>query len=169
VGFDAGVSGSLTIEHLVLLSTPTPFPAIWLATLNGNATGPLVAVNDGRQTVENPIAISTQENFGIDKRTRLIIYALGMSSLAANADATNDVLVDGLLTPNLAESVIVEAHTHDGHIYRLPVEFAGTLADCPGLDQIKLVIIPELQGAGSVDLTIIVNGQRSNAPTIVVR
>ena len=39
----------------------------------------------------------------------------------------------------------------------------------PGLDQINVVLVPELQGAGTVDLTLIVNGRRSNAPTIVVQ
>jgi uncharacterized protein (TIGR03437 family) len=70
--------------------------------------------------------------------------------------------------PNLAESVIVEAHTQDGRIYKLPVEFAGAQGIVPGLDQLNLVLIPELQGAGTVDLTVIVNGQRSNAPTILI-
>jgi len=52
---------------------------------------------------------------------------------------------------------------------KLPVEFAGAQGSVPGLDQINVVLIPALQGAGTVDLTLIVNGQRSSAPTIVVR
>jgi hypothetical protein len=31
------------------------------------------------------------------------------------------------------------------------------------------VLLPELQGAGTMNLTLIVNGQRSNASTIIVR
>jgi hypothetical protein len=34
---------------------------------------------------------------------------------------------------------------------------------------VSVVLIPELQGAGAVDLTLIVNGTRSNVPRIVVQ
>jgi uncharacterized protein (TIGR03437 family) len=43
------------------------------------------------------------------------------------------------------------AHTQDGHVYSLPVEFAGPQGGIPGLDQINVVLIPELRGAGTVD------------------
>jgi uncharacterized protein (TIGR03437 family) len=137
-------------------------------TLTGNEGGGLLAVNLGRQTVDNTITVTTEENFGPDKRTRLLIYAVGVSGKAANTDPNNDIFANGIVIPNLAESVIVEAHTQDGRIYRLPVEFAGAQGIVPGLDQLNLVLIPELQGAGTVDLTVIVNGQRSNAPTILI-
>jgi len=137
-------------------------------TLTGNEGGTLLAVNLGRQTVDNTITVTTEENFGPDKRTRLLIYAVGVSGKAANTDPNNDIFENGIVIPNLAESVIVEAHTQDGRIYRLPVEFAGAQGIVPGLDQLNLVLIPELQGAGTVDLTVIVNGQRSNAPTILI-
>jgi len=137
-------------------------------TLTGNEGGTLLAVNLGRQTVDNTITVTTEENFGPDKRTRLLIYAVGVSGKAANTDPNNDIFANGIVIPNLAESVIVEAHTQDGRIYRLPVEFAGAQGIVPGLDQLNLVLIPELQGAGTVDLTVIVNGQRSNAPTILI-
>jgi uncharacterized protein (TIGR03437 family) len=130
-------------------------------------TGPAMAINDARQMME-PLPVNTWLNFSPDKRTRLTFFATGVSGSAANTDTSNDVTVGGVVIPNLAESVVVEAHTQDGRVYRLPVEFAGPQGVVPGLDQINVVLVPELQDAGMVDLTLIVNGQRSNAPTIVV-
>ena len=97
-----------------------------------------------------------------------MIFAAGVVGNALNFDPTNDVLVGGVVTPNLAESVVIQAHTQDGRIFSLPVEFAGGESLIAGLDHINIVLIPELQSAGLVDLTLIVNGQRSNSPTIVI-
>jgi len=173
VVFDAGVSGSLTIEHVVVLAaptpTPTPTPPLRLVTITGNLTGPLLALNIGRQTSAPSVSVTTQENFGSDKRTRLMIFAAGVVGNAVDFDPTNDISAAGVVIPNLAESVAIEAHTQDGRTYRLPVEFAGDESLITGLDQINIMLIPELQGAGLVDLTLIVNGQRSNSPTIVVQ
>jgi uncharacterized protein (TIGR03437 family) len=51
----------------------------------------------------------------------------------------------------------------------LPVEFAGAQGLLPGLDQINVILIPELKGVGNVQLTLIVNGQRSNAPSVFIK
>jgi uncharacterized protein (TIGR03437 family) len=98
-----------------------------------------------------------------------MIFAAGVVGFAANTDPSNDVFAGGVLIPNLAESILVEAHTLDGRIYALPVEFAGGQSLIAGVDNINVVIIPELQGAGIIDLTLVVNGQRSNSPTIDIR
>jgi uncharacterized protein (TIGR03437 family) len=71
--------------------------------------------------------------------------------------------------PNFAESVAVEARLGDGRVYLLPVEFAGAQGVLPGLDQVNVRLIPELRGAGTVQLTLILGGRRSNAPTIVIQ
>jgi len=131
-------------------------------------TGAVLGLNDAQQ-VTGDFSVTTEENFGSDKRTRLTFFATGVSGSAANTDATNDIAMGTGLIANLAESVVIEAHTQDGHVYQLPVEFAGSQGGLPGLDQINVVLIPALQGAGAVDLTLIINGQRSSAPTIVVR
>jgi len=58
----------------------------------------------------------------------------------------------------------------DGRLYHLPVEFAGALEGrMPGLGQVNVLLHPELHGAGLVDLTIIVNGQRGNTAAINIR
>ena len=131
-------------------------------------SGPAVVVNSVLQT-GNDFDVITPENFGSDKRTRITIFATGISGSAANNDTSNDITVNSVVQPNFAESVTAEARTADGHVIGLPVEFAGAQGTLPGLDQVNVVLLPELQGAGTVELTLIVNGQRSNAPTIVVR
>ena len=54
-------------------------------------------------------------------------------------------------------------------MFTLPVEFAGAQGLLPGLDQVTMVLIPQLKGAGNVQLTLIVGGQRSNAPTVFIK
>jgi uncharacterized protein (TIGR03437 family) len=114
--------------------------------------------------------VTTDANLSSDKRTRLQILAAGFSAGAANTSATNDVQLDGgAVAVNLAESVAVEARTTDGRVYLLPVEYAGALGRVAGLDQVNVILVPELRGAGNVTLTLVVAGQRSNSATISVR
>jgi uncharacterized protein (TIGR03437 family) len=112
----------------------------------------------------------TPQNFGPDKRTRLQLMATGISGGGIlNANANNDVRLDNRVIENFAESLTVEARLPDGRVFALPVEFAGGLGAWAGLDQINVVLRPELQRAGTVELTIVVGNQRSNSTTILVR
>ena len=70
---------------------------------------------------------------------------------------------------NYAEAITVEARVSGGKVFNLPVEFAGAQGVLPGLYQVTVVLTSELRRAGSVQLTLIVGGQRSNAPTITIR
>jgi len=106
-------------------------------------------------------------SFGTDSRTRLTMIATGVTSGLANTDSSNDVWVKGKLLQNLAESVAVEARLSDGRVYNLPVEYAGAQGE-QGIEQVNIVLIPELAGAGNVQLTVIAGGRRSNAMTITV-
>jgi uncharacterized protein (TIGR03437 family) len=130
--------------------------------------GVAVISNGHKQTTSNFDVVSP-ENFGSDKRTRLSIFATGVSAGASNTNITNDINVGGTLRPNFAESVSVEARLSDGRVFTLPVEFAGAQGVLPGLDQINVILVPELKGAGQVQLTLIVAGQRSNAPAVSIR
>jgi uncharacterized protein (TIGR03437 family) len=51
----------------------------------------------------------------------------------------------------------------------LPVEFAGAEGTVPGLDQVTVILRPELKGAGIVQMTLIVGGRRSSSPTVVIK
>jgi len=120
------------------------------------------------QTITTNLNVTTQLNFSSDKRTRVSFFATGISGSASNTDITNDLTVDGVLRPNFAESVSVEARLADGRVYTLPVEFAGAQGFLSGLDQVNVRLISELKGAGTVQLTLVLGGRRSNAPTIFI-
>jgi uncharacterized protein (TIGR03437 family) len=63
----------------------------------------------------------------------------------------------------------VEARLSDGRVFMLPVEFAGLQGVLPGLDLVNVILVPELKGAGNVQLTIIIAGERSNSPSVFIR
>jgi uncharacterized protein (TIGR03437 family) len=127
-----------------------------------------VVLLNGQTYTANGLNTLTQNNFGSDKRTRISFFATGISAGAANSDTSNDVNLGAKTRTNFAESVRVEARLSDGRVYNLPVEFAGEQGVLPGLDQVTVRLITELKAAGSVQLTLIINGQRSNAPTVFV-
>ena len=108
-------------------------------------------------------------NFGSDKRTRLTFFATGISGSVVNSDSSNDITVNGQVRQNLAEAIGVEARLPDGTVYTLPVEFAGAQGGVPGLDQVTVILRPELKGAGIVQMTLIVGGRRSSNPIVVIK
>ena len=139
-----------------------------LFTADGSGAGDALVLNAATY-MRGAFDVTTDQNLSVDKRTRLIMYATGLSGGLANTNATNDVKSGTKTITNLSESVLVEARTLDGRVYQLPVEFAGANGPIAGLDQLNIVLVEQLRGAGSVALTIIANGQRSNAATVTVR
>jgi len=105
----------------------------------------------------------------LDSRTRLSILATGLTSGLNNTDTTNDVwLPNGKVLQNLAEAVTVEARTANGKVYNLKVEYAGAQGQLRGVDQVNVVLVPELAGAGEVQLTVIAGGTRSNTVSTTI-
>jgi uncharacterized protein (TIGR03437 family) len=142
--------------------------ATWLFTANENDGGSAMALNAAHQ-ITSTFRLTTQENFGSDKRTRVSLYVTGVSGSAVNSNPSNDIYVDGVVRQNFAESVTVQARLSSGTTINLPVEFAGKQGVLPGLDQVNVILTSQLSGAGVVRLTITVGGQRSNGGTIVVQ
>ena len=92
--------------------------------------------------------------------------ATGLSSGLTNWDVSNDVwLSNGKLLENLSESVSVLATAADGRTFWLTVEYAGAQGQLPGIDQINVVLPPELASAGTVQLTVVAGGHVSNTMT----
>jgi uncharacterized protein (TIGR03437 family) len=141
-------------------------PAIFTA--NGNGTGAGLVLNAATYE-QGSFNVTAPMNLGTDKRTRLMVMATGISSGAVNSNTANDMRVGSTTILNLAESVSVQARTRDGRTFSLPVEYAGSANSFPGLEQVNIVLVPELQGAGSVDLTIIVGNERSNIASVSIR
>jgi uncharacterized protein (TIGR03437 family) len=115
------------------------------------------------------ISAVSNSPFNLDGRSRLSIWASGITTGVANSDTTNDVmLANGRILANVAEGISVEARLSDGRAFILPVEYAGPQGSMVGLDQINVVLLPQLQGAGNVQLTVVVGLVRSNTLTVVV-
>ena len=129
----------------------------------------LLVINLGSHAAPSSVGVTTPENLGDDKRTRIMVFADGVVGFAQNTDPTNDLVIGNHLVQNLAESVTAEVRTQDNRVFNLPVEFAGGESLIADLDSINIKLIPELAGAGTVQLTIIVNGVRSNSPTFFIR
>jgi len=136
-----------------------------LFTVGGTGTGEAVALNAGTYGAQF-FNVTTGESLANDKRTRLMLFATGLSNGVANIDTGNDVNSGDKVILNLAESVSVEARTGDGRRFNLPVEFMGAQGGFSGLDQLTVVLVPELLHAGGVELAVMVNDQTSNIATI---
>lgn len=114
--------------------------------------------------------VTPAQYLGLDARTRLSILATGISTGLTNTNTGNDVwLANGQMLANFAESVVVEARRSNGSVTKLTVEYAGMQGGVPGLDQVNVVLPSTLSGAGSVQLTVVINGVRSNSITVVVQ
>ncbi|MDQ3252394.1 MAG: hypothetical protein M3R15_00570, partial [Acidobacteriota bacterium] len=136
-----------------------------LFTVGGTGTGEAVALNAETYGARF-FNVTTGESSANDKRTRLMLFATGLSNGVANIDTGNDVNSGDKVILNLAESVRVEARTGDGRRFNLPVEFMGAQGGFSGLDQLTVVLVPELLHAGGVELAVMVNDQTSNIATI---
>ncbi|HEX8455694.1 MAG TPA: hypothetical protein VF656_00090 [Pyrinomonadaceae bacterium] len=143
-------------------------PAVFTA--DGSGTGAALAFN-GSEATNAAYDVNSPHALGSDKRTRVTLFATGISAGATNIYPANDVRLDnGQIILNVAEALTVEARTRDGRLYHLPVEFAGAPdARMPGLDQVVVLIHPEMRAAGLVDLTIVVGDRRSNTATINIK
>lgn len=130
-------------------------------TVNGYGMGDAMVLN-AVTLRSGEFNVTTSENFGSDKRTRLMIFASGLSNGGLNTNIGNDVPLGAGLLRNIAESVVVEVRTLDNRVFQLPVEFVGPAGGSSGLDQINVRLISELRGAGDVELTLIIAGHRSN-------
>jgi uncharacterized protein (TIGR03437 family) len=137
-------------------------------TTSGNGMGDAIVLDSVRLTA-GPFDVTEVATSGQDKRTRLSIFTTGLSSGVVNTNNSNDLTVLGVPILNLAESVRVEARTSDGRLFNLTVEYAGKQSSSPGLDQVNIVLPPELKGAGAVELTVITGNLRSNAATVNIK
>ena len=128
-----------------------------------------IAVANGLNLIASNFEVTSLGNFGSDKRTRLTFFATGISGSVPNSGLNNDISVDGKARANLAEGIVVEARLGSGQVITLAVEYAGAQGTVPGLDQVTVILRSELKAAGTVQLTMIVGGRRSNAATVFIK
>ena len=99
--------------------------------------------------IRDPFPITNTQYFGLDKRTRVSLFAKNLK-----------------LTPGLvitAQGVDQQQVTH-----QLPVEFAGALPTFLGFTQIVVKLPDGITAAGDLRVTITVRGKTSNVVLVGV-
>jgi uncharacterized protein (TIGR03437 family) len=115
-------------------------PGVFSYAMNGRGEGVMV---NGVTGARGPFAVTTPQNPGSDKRTRLSVYATGVRNAAGLPQAV-EATIGGL---------------------RVDTEFAGKHPSLAGLDQINLVVPAALRNAGVLNVRLKVGDQLSNVVT----
>ena len=120
---------------LVVASAPGVFAS------DGSGTGP-GAIFNAVTYAPAPFLVQTPGS-GADTRTRILVYGTGL---------------------RYADSVTAQAQDTAGN-YLLTVEYAGAAPGFPGLDQINLLLPPDLDRTGTVSLSLAADGTAANVVT----
>lgn len=126
-------------------------PAVFSA--DGSGKGPGAILNAVTYATA-PFLVVTPEIAGSDQRTRLAVYATGLR-YAGNSSHDPSIV-------NVAANVGANAKDAAGNSYNLTVEYAGPAPGYFGLDQVNIVLPPELDGAGVVSLFLTAEASTSN-------
>lgn len=132
-------------------------PALFSVDLTG--AGPAAVLN-AVTFARSPFLVETAQNLGDDRRTRLALYGTGIRY------AGNPFLDPAIV--NAARAVQVQARDSAGNFYNLPVEFAGAAPGWFGLDQVNVVLPPQLDGLGTLSVSLSAGTSSSNVVTIAV-
>ncbi|HLK69256.1 MAG TPA: hypothetical protein VKU19_37750 [Bryobacteraceae bacterium] len=145
-GSGTPLSGTMQVQNTAL--------GIFTADSSGSGAGSIL---NAVTYAGAPFLVETTANTGSDKRTRLSVYATGVRYAGnPNHDPT---------VTNVAGAVDAEAQDTSGNHYSLTVEYAGAAPGYFGLDQVNLVLPPELDSAGVVSLTLAAELSTSNVVT----
>jgi uncharacterized protein (TIGR03437 family) len=115
-------------------------PALFSSDASGSGSG---AILNAVTFAPAPFLTVTGQN-GADTQTRLAAYGTGFRN---------------------AKNVSASATDSQGNRYSLTVEFVGAAPGFAGLDQLNIVILAALDGAGAVSLTVSTEDAVSNAVT----
>jgi len=136
----------------------TVAPAIFSVGSSGKGRG---AILNAVTNTLDPFLVTTQENQGTDKRTRVAIYTTGLRY--AGNPGRDPAKV------NVYDKVLIEGTDAAGKVWNLPVEYAGPAPGFFGLDQVNALLPAELDGLGALGVTILAESTESNRVTITVR
>jgi len=135
------VGSGATKSGTALLRTTDP----GIFTLDTSGSGPGAILN--AVTYQGPpFIVQTPEN-GADTRTRVAVYATGIRHAAVVTAAAQDPA---------------------GNRYALTVEYAGAAPGFFALDQVNLLLPPDLDGAGAVALVLTADTFNSNPVTLLM-
>jgi uncharacterized protein (TIGR03437 family) len=130
--------------------------AIAVFSLDASGSGPGAILNAVTYQPA-PFLVETPANFGSDKRTRLAVYATGVRY--AGNPAHDPSITD------VSSNLSAQATDANGNTYGLTVEYAGPAPGFFGLDQVNVVLPPELDGGGAVSIAITAEQVTSNLVT----
>jgi uncharacterized protein (TIGR03437 family) len=150
-------SKSLGLTFRTTVEVRNTAPGLFSLNQSGAGSG---AILNAVTFLGGSFLVETTANLGDDKRTRLAIYGTGIR-YAGNP------FLDPAAT-NVAGAVKVQARDSTGNISDLPVEFAGAAPVYFGLDQVNVVLPPQLDGAGLLSLTLTAENASSNIVTLTV-
>lgn len=144
---DVLVRGSMgsTQRGSVLIAETAP--ALFSLDASGKGAG---AILNAVTFTPAPFLAETSAMAGSDKRTRLAVYATG-------------IRYAGNPTHDANGQVTVQANDASGNSYQ--VEYAGAAPGFFGLDQLNIVLPPEMDGAGIVSLFVTTSEGTSNTVT----
>lgn len=100
--------------------------------------------------MREPFSVTTTNNFSLDRRTRLMLFA------------TNVELLPG----EIQTALMVQAEDTEGRVFSLPIEYVGVVANFNWLTQINVKLSDELVSVGEVRVSIRLRGEVSN-PALV--
>jgi uncharacterized protein (TIGR03437 family) len=126
---------------------------------DGSGKGPGAILNAVTNATA-PFLVVTPEITGSDQRTRLAVYATGLR-YAGNSSHDPSMV-------NVAANVGATAKDAAGNSYNLTVEYAGPAPCCFGLDQVNVVLPPDLDGAGVVSLFLTAEASTSNVVSFLM-
>jgi uncharacterized protein (TIGR03437 family) len=130
-----------------------------LFSADGSGKGPGAILN-AVTNVTAPFLVETPEIAGGDQRTRLAVYATGLR-YAGNPSRDSSIV-------NVAANVGATGKDAAGNTHTFTVEYAGPGPCCFGLDQVNIVLPPELDGAGVVSLFLTTDTSTSNVVSFLM-
>ena len=115
-------------------------PGVFTSAASGGGAG---AILNAVTYQPAPFVVQTGDS-GSDTRTRIAVYGTGLRH---------------------ADAVTALAQDPAGNRYSLTVEYAGAAPGLFGLDQVNLLLPPDLDGAGTVSLSLVADSNAANVVT----
>jgi hypothetical protein len=126
--------------------------------LGGNRTDRGAVENAVTNQLE-PFSLTTSQNPGADKRTRLAVFGSGVR-FAGNPNRDKGM-------QNVAANLSSQIKSRvSGKVWNVDIEFAGAAPGLPGVDQLNIVVPSDLETSGVFEVTISIGGMNSNVVTI---
>ena len=136
------------VDQFVVVSDVETFPKL----LTEEGTGRAIVL-DSVTWLREPFSVVTTNNFSLDARTRIVLFATHVN-----------------LTPAEDTSVITaQAEDSQNRVFPLTVEFVGKVPRFNWLTQLIVKLPEELINVGEVQVSITVRGTRSNKVPLTVR